>query len=100
VRAEQRSSVSEQWVGPGIGWTQTDDDCGWFVEHEVVASDRADVARELHALIEDSLTDLRKHRGRSAPKFQSISPVAPVVDSPVCALAVAIYASESWTRIA
>jgi arginine decarboxylase len=96
VRAEQRSSVSGQWVGAGIGWTQTDDNRGWFVEHEVVASDRAAVERDLHALIEDSLADLCECRGLSAPKYRSISTVAPVVESPVCALAVAIYASESW----
>lgn len=100
VRAEQRSSVSGHWVGAGIGWIQTDDNRGWFVEHQVVASDRAAVERDLHGLIEDSMTDLCEHRGLAAHKFQSISTVAQVLDSPVCALAVAIYASERWPRTA
>jgi arginine decarboxylase len=96
VRAEQRSSVSGEWVGAGIGWAQTDDDRGWFVEHDVIASDRAAAERDLHALIEDSLTDICEHRRLSMPSFKSISTVVQVLDSPVCALAVAIYASERW----
>jgi arginine decarboxylase len=96
VRAEQRSSVLGEWVGAGIGWTQMDDDRGWFVEHEVVASDRAGAERDLNALIEDSLLDLCEHRGLPAPKVHSMATVAQVVEQPVCALAVAIYASEAW----
>ena len=96
VRAEQRSSVTGEWVAAGIGWAQTDDNRGWFVEHEVVASDRASAERDLNALIEDSLTDLCAHRGLPPPKVRSITTVAQVVDRPVCALAVAVCACEAW----
>ncbi len=96
VRAEQRSSLSGEWVAAGIGWTQTDDNRGWFVEHEVVARDRAAAERDLNALIADSLSDLCEHRGLPAPKVRSISTIAQVVDRPVCALAVAVCACEGW----
>lgn len=81
----------EVWAG--IGWVQSEDGCGLFVEHS------GESETEVKDLINASLSDMVKYRpgykyGNIKHKLAGIK----CKNNPVCALAVAVYQSQSWDK--
>jgi arginine decarboxylase len=87
-----RDTVTEfdQQAWAGIGWVQTPDGRGLFVEHH--AHNEATVRK----LIEHSLTDMLEVRSMGDLEIQSVVTGIECVDKPACALVVAVYRSEPW----
>lgn len=91
VMAEARTSTVGELACAGIGWVQDDTGRGLLVEHH------AGTDTELEKLIHTSLDALVLNRGMvSLPRrgLQTVS--VRCVTEPVCALAVAVFATEPW----
>lgn len=92
VYAEQRTTVPGTAVWAGVGWVQdATDGRGLFVEHE--GDDEATVRSQ----IEMSLEDLQTSRARSMGLIHMSVIGAVCIDTPVCALVLCRYRSESWS---
>ena len=92
VYAEKRESEIGREAWAGIGWVQTKDGRGLFVEHH--GSQQAEVIR----MINSSLTDMVKYR---QDKFGEIHYQVVGVcceDKPVCALVAAVYEGQEWKK--
>jgi pyruvoyl-dependent arginine decarboxylase len=102
VKAEQRSDVPGAAVGAGIGWFQWGDGRGCFVEHELVDFEgcRSNVEASLRKQILESLRDLASTRGIPFAEEQARArvAVARVGSRPACALVLAVYEAEGWSR--
>ncbi len=94
VAAEARTGVLWDHVWAGIGWIQDPHaGHGLFVEHE--GHSEAKVRSD----IELSLAALRKSRGAvgaAMGEAQIVTSGAVCTDQPVCALVVAVFATEPW----
>ena len=78
----------EAWAG--VGWVQTSDNRGMFVEH--TGENRNDVVRS----IKKSLTDMKKYRKYKFGKIHHAIAGAQCKNKPVCVVVAAVYKSESW----
>ena len=92
VLAEARTSEPDAEVWAGIGWMQDDTGRGLLVEHHA-ASEPA-----LRALIAASLDGLARNRGLAFPRADAAIAGARCDGTPVCALAVATFDAEPWSR--
>jgi arginine decarboxylase len=97
VAAEWRTEEpgTEAWAG--IGWIQDPElGRGLFVEHEGGSE------AQLKSDIESTLGAMREGRGAAGDRLGEVEMVTHGVlctDEPVCALVVAVFASESWHDI-
>ena len=93
VMARKSTTVKNEHVAAGIGWVmEKERRFGLFVEHE------GETREEVEKLITKSLLDMTN--GRRDYEFSEINycvKEATCVDSPTCALAVAIYQIDDWT---
>lgn len=93
VYAEQRTSIPGEQAWAGVGWCQdSDTGRGLFVEHEGSAED------EVRANIMASLNDLQSVRGVNFGRPQQVVVGAMCTGSPVCALVICGFATETWSR--
>lgn len=92
VLAEKRESEKGREAWAGIGWVQTKDGRGLFVEHE--GAQQAEVIR----LIRESLKDMVKYRKEkySDPHYHVVG--LRCENKPVCALVAAVYENEGWDK--
>lgn len=92
VLACKRESERGREAWAGIGWVQTKDGRGLFVEHE--GSQQAEVIR----LIKDSLNDMVQYRKEvyGEVHFQVVG--LRCEDKPVCAIVAAVYQDEGWEK--
>lgn len=97
VMANQRSNDLETVIGAGLGWYFFDEG-GVFVEHEAEGPSVSAVEGSLKEQIYASLMDLCMHRGErfSEEKVNIQLSVCPVIPTPRCALAIAVFKSEEW----
>lgn len=102
VKADVRSDEPGTALAAGLGWLQTDDGRGLFVEHGIKAKHltRSEIERNVAEQIVASLTDLAESRRLAFAVDQIHMHVASTrVDTqPACALTVAVYESEGWSR--
>lgn len=93
VYAEQRTSTHNEEAWAGIGWVQdATDGKGLFVEHE--GSSEMQVKND----IENSLKNLMHNRGVDFGEIHMSVVGAICNDKPICALAVAVFQSSSWSN--
>lgn len=90
VYADKRESTFGRDAWAGLGWVQSDDGRGLFVEHE--GGSQAEVAR----LIKNSLNSMMRYRSQKFGKMEYQIVGTSCVDKPVCALVAAIFTEESW----
>ena len=94
VYAEKRTNKPGRTVAAGIGWVTTtgsDEQWGLFVEHT------AECQNEVEYQISQSLTSMTKDRSQYKwGKIQMKTANVKCIDEPVCAIAMAVYKSESW----
>jgi len=88
AKAIQVDFGKETWAG--IGWVQSRDGRGMFVEH--IGENKNDVAR----LIKKSLTDMKKYRKWQFGKIHYAVTGVECKNKPVCVVVVAVYKSENW----
>lgn len=100
VKAEKRSQKKDQYIGAGIGWYQLDDGRGFFVEHELQSQSFHSAEVKIQRLIIDSIQDLCLVRGIhcDADKIQMTMVITQVKKDPTCALVLAVYQSERWSK--
>jgi len=89
ANAELRGETT--WAG--IGWVYDEEVGGLFVEHHSGSEE------SLRELIDLSLGDMARRRGRSFGEVHYALTSAHCEDLPVCALAVATYGVESWDTL-
>lgn len=91
VLAEQRVDEPGEEAWAGIGWVQDETGKGLFVEHEGSGeqSVRADIETSLDALADARAAEF------GTPRMRLRGAVCR--DEPVCALAAAVFRSESWS---
>lgn len=98
IKADIRSSKKGDYIAAGLGWYQTTDGRGVFVEHEVTGKNKRTVTQNIRKKIHDSVKDLCKFR--KFPYSQSRARMAialtQVKAKPSCALVIAVYQSEGW----
>jgi arginine decarboxylase len=87
-----RNTVTEfdQQAWAGLGWVQTRDGRGLFVEH--YAQNEATVSK----LIEHSLGNMLAIRKMGHLEIQSVITGIECVNKPVCALVAAVFHTEPW----
>lgn len=90
VYAEKRESEKGREAWAGIGWVQTLDGRGLFVEHN--GSQQAEVIR----MINSSLADMVKYRTDEFGEIHYQVVGVRCEDKPVCALVAAVYESQVW----
>lgn len=90
VMADQRTDVEGDEAWAGIGWVQSADGRGLFVEHHGATEStlRNDIEMSLAALVEGRDVQF------SAPRMAVNGGVCD--GEPVCALVVAVYQAEPW----
>lgn len=93
VVADQREAIFGRDAWAGLGWVQTRDGRGLFVEHH--GASQAEVMR----LIKNSLTDMIKYRKQKYGKINYQVVGISCTDRPVCALVAAVYEEEGWEPI-
>lgn len=93
VRAEWRQSTPGKEAWAGIGWVQEmESGKGLFVEHE------GETHEEVEQSIRDSLNTLMQTRGVNFGPINMRLSGATCEVKPVCALVMAVYQSEGWSR--
>ncbi len=75
----------------GIGWVQTKDGAGLFVEHHATSEE------VLKKHIKYSLEDMVKYRKQQFGAIHSVCVGVECVNKPVCAVVIAAYATEMWS---
>jgi arginine decarboxylase len=80
----------QAWAG--IGWVQSEDGRGLFVEHH------AESETALKKLIDNSLNDMIKYRDVEFGPIQYSTSGIECVDRPVCALVIATYLFQGWEK--
>ncbi|MBM9465159.1 hypothetical protein JL108_17050 [Aeromicrobium sp. YIM 150415] len=90
VMATANAELRGESAWAGLGWVYDEELGGLFVEHHSGSEE------SVEELIELSLQDMARRRGRDFGPTHKIVVGAHCVDSPVCALAIATYAVESW----
>jgi arginine decarboxylase len=106
VYADSYASTPGEEAWAGVAWAQRMEDApeaadrpelagsGVFVEHSAIS--QALVERDLRA----SLADLTRNRIGEFPRRGRMLSSARCVDHPVCAIVVASYSTQNWSRIA
>lgn len=101
VKAEKRSDKVGIVIGAGLGWYQSDDGRGIFVEHHVQSSEKDEnhVKELLESIIMQSIQDLCAFREIpfSQERMHSNVSIATVQNKPTCVLVLAVYHVEGWT---
>ncbi len=91
VMACQQETRPGQAAWAGLGWTQTPDQRGLFVE--LHGSQKYDVETDIEQTLTTMITNRPEYQyGEIQSKLVGIT----CHDQPVCALVVAIYQSEGW----
>lgn len=90
VLAENRESEHGRKAWAGIGWVQSEDGRGLFVEQS--GSQEAEVKR----LIKETLQSMMKYRAERFGRINYKVVGIRCTDEPVCALCAAIYKEETW----
>jgi len=90
AKATQVITGKEAWAG--IGWVQSKDGQGMFIEH--TAESQEDVVR----LIKNSLNDIVKYRPEKYGQPKYLTCGITCKDRPVCAVVAAVYQSEGWSE--
>ena len=98
VQAKCISRKSGQFVAAGLGWYQTTNSQGLFVEHELEGDAEDNVRNSIRRSIYDSLEDLCAFREIhfDEENVNSLIVVSEVIGQPKCALVIAVYKSEPW----
>lgn len=90
VIARKNQDVAGKQAWAGIGWVQSKDKKGLFVEHD------AESEESVRELIKESLEDMIKNRKKKYGKINySISGIK-CEDKPVCAIVAAVYSNKNW----
>lgn len=93
VMAREFATQPGDQAWAGLGWTQeSTSGCGLFVE--LHASSRTAVENDIEA----TLDSMKRSRSLDYGKNEREIIGATCVDRPVCALVIAVYASEAWGR--
>jgi arginine decarboxylase len=93
VMAREEVSEAGQQAWAGLGWTQeAGTGRGLFVECH--GSSREQVQRDIHA----TLDSMKRARPYEYGKNESEIVGAVCDGTPICALAIAVYSSEPWSR--
>lgn len=92
VLSQKRESERGREAWAGIGWAQTKNGRGLFVEHD--GSQQAEVIR----LIKESLNDMVKYRQEKYGEIHYQVVGLRCQDKPVCAVVAAVYESQAWSR--
>jgi arginine decarboxylase len=91
VKADYRTSIPGVEAWAGVGWVIDDETGrGLFVEHE--GENKEQVERQ----IENSLLSLMERRGINLGKIHMKVSGIVCVQDPVCAVAIAVFRSETW----
>lgn len=90
VIATANAELRGESAWAGLGWVYDEELGGLFVEHHSGSQE------SVEELIDLSLEDMARRRGRDFGLTRRIVVGAHCVDSPVCALAIATYEVESW----
>ena len=93
VVADQREAIFGREAWAGLGWVQTRDGRGLFVEHH--GASQCEVMR----LIKNSLTNMVKYRKQRFGKINYQVVGISCKDKPVCALVAAVYEEEGWKPV-
>lgn len=93
VLAEKRESEKGREAWAGIGWVQSKDGRGLFVEHE--GAQQAEVAR----LIKETLNDMIKYRKEKFGEIHYQVVGIRCQNKPVCVVVAAVYQAEGWKRL-
>ena len=100
VKAEMRSAEPDAVIAAGLGWLQSEDGSGVFVEHEMHEpnSDCEEIERAIADTILASLRDLAARRAVAFVEHRVGTVIAGtrVQRQPTCALVLAVYKSEGW----
>lgn len=98
VKAEIRSRQSGMYIGAGLGWYQSGDGRGVFVEHEEIGETKEAVESNLEKEVYDSLRDLCKFRGLTIieRRLKMKMCITKVMDQPTSVLIIAVYKSDGW----
>lgn len=98
VKSDIRSHKIGQIIASGLGWYQTNNLSGIFVEHHASGYDLVEVKLDLTSKIESSIKDLcnfRKITFEENEIRKSIS-IGKVKNHPCCALTIAVYQTQGW----
>jgi len=90
VVAAASAELRGESVWAGLGWVHDPEIGGLFVEHHSGSQE------SVEELINLSLQDMTRRRGRDFGPPQRVVVGAHCTDGPVCALAIAAYSVESW----
>lgn len=90
VLATASSELRGESAWAGLGWIYDEEHGGLFVEHHSGSQE------SLEELIDMSLEDMARRRGRDIGTVHRAIVGAHCDDSPVCAVAIATYHVESW----
>ena len=98
VKAEYRSRESGKYIGAAMGWYQTGDGRGVFVEHEEIGETKEAVESNLRQEVRNSLKDLLRFRKYPVveKKMKSKINIIQVKDSAACVQVIAVFKSEPW----
>ena len=100
VKADVRCDEPGTAIAAGLGWLQTADGRGLFVEHGLKARHltRSEIERNTAEQIVASLTDLAEARNVpfTLDQIQMHIVSTRVESRPACALTVAVYEAEGW----
>lgn len=90
VVAAANAELRGESAWAGLGWVYDEEIGGLFVEHSSGSQ------QSVEELIDLSLEDMTRRRGRDFGPIHRVVAGAHCTDSPVCALAMATYEVESW----
>ena len=88
ARKTEFNPEREAWAG--IGWSQTEDKKGVFVEHEGSSK------QEVSELIDKTLTDMVKYRKGTYGPIKKVIKGIKCHNKPVTTIVCAVYGSEGW----
>ena len=98
IEAKTTSDQPGETVAAGLGWYQTPEGKGVFLEDSVTGIDEKVVRSSIHRRIEDAVRELCDSRGFQVDpeKLRVLTSIARVVDRPTCVVVLAVYKSEGW----
>ena len=98
VKAEIRSSETGKAIAAGLGWYQSADGRGVFVEHTTKSGTVKTAKEDLEDKITKSLKDLCAFRGYSCKEsdFKMSISACKIRSKPACVLVAAVYTSDKW----
>lgn len=90
VMATAAAELRGESAWAGLGWVYDEELGGLFVEHHSGSQE------SVEELIDLSLQDMARRRGRDFGPVRRVVAGAHCVDNPVCAVAIATYEVQSW----